>query len=128
MILDSSAIVAIVLDEPERAELLEKLDAAALVAVGAPTLVEAAIVLTARMGHTGAGALEAFLGAADVIIIEFSVDHWREAATAWSRYGRGRHDAGLNFGDCLAYAVARSTGFPLLAKGDDFPRTDLLLA
>lgn len=128
MILDSSAIVAIVLDEPERAGLLGKLDSAELVAVGAPTLAEAAIVLTARMGDSATGALEAFLRAADVIVIEFNADHWREAATAWSRYGRGRHPAGLNFGDCLAFAVARATGFPLLAKGDDFPRTDLPLA
>lgn len=102
MILDSSAIVAIVLDEPERAELLEKLDAAEPVAVRAPTLAEAAIVLMARIGAPATGALDAFLRAADAIVIEFNADHWREAAAAWSRYGRGRHPAGLDFGDCLA--------------------------
>ena len=128
MILDSSAIVAIVLDEPERAEFLGKIDAAEVVAVGAPTLVEAGIVLSSRVGDGALVALAALLGAADAIIIEFGPDHWREAIGAWSRFGRGRHPAALNFGDCLAYATSHVSGLPLLAKGDDFARTDLELA
>lgn len=128
MILDTSAIVAIVIDEPERAEFLGKIDAAEVVAVGAPTLVEAGIVLSARIGDGALSALDALLGAADAITIEFGSDHWREAIGAWNRFGRGRHPAALNFGDCLAYATARVAGLPLLAKGDDFPRTDLELA
>lgn len=128
MIFDSSAIVAIALDEPERADFLRKIDAAELVAVAAPTLVEAGIVLSARIGQDAHRLLVALIEAADADIIEFGRDHWREAAGAWSRFGRGRHPAGLNFGDCLAYATARTAGMPLLAKGSDFPKTDLELA
>ena len=128
MILDSSAIVAVMLDEPERAEFLEKIDAAELVAIAAPTLTEAGIVLSARMGDGALDALEALLNAAEAVVIEFGSDHWRVAVEAWDRFGRGHHPAGLNLGDCLAYAVARVAGLPLLAKGDDFPRTDIDLA
>ena len=127
MILDSSAIVAIALDEPERARFLRQIDAADLVAVAAPTLVEAGIVLSARTGEDATGLLDALIGAADAVVLEFGPDHWREAIGAWARFGRGRHRAGLNFGDCLAYAAARISAQPLLAKGDDFQRTDLEL-
>lgn len=128
MILDGSAIVAIVLDEPERRAFLDKIDTAEVVAVGAPTVAEAGIVLSARIGDGALAALDALLGAADAVVIEFGQDHWRAALEAWYRFGRGRHPAALNFGDCLAYAVARVSRMPLLAKGDDFPRTDLPLA
>jgi ribonuclease VapC len=128
VILDSSAIVAIALDEPERASFVEKINAAASVAVGSLTLVEAGIVLSTRAGEDAAGILAELVTAADAIAIEFGPAHWREALSAWSRFGRGRHAAGLNFGDCLAYAVAKVAGEPPLAKGDDFPTTDLTLA
>lgn len=128
MILDSSAIVAIALDEPERDDLLRKIDAADVVAVAAPTLVEASIVLSSRMGKDAQGLLDALVSAADAIVIEFGPDHRHEAIEAWSRFGRGRHPANLNFGDCLAYATARLADLPLLAKGDDFPLTDAELA
>jgi ribonuclease VapC len=65
---------------------------------------------------------------ADIVVIEFGADHWREALNAWIRFGRGRHQAKLNFGDCLAYAAARVAGEPPLTKGDDFPRTDIPFA
>ena len=97
-------------------------------AAGAPALAEAGIVLSARVGVGAFAGLDGLLVAADMIIIEFGPDHWREAVDAWFRFGRGRHPAGLNFGDCLTYAAARIAGLPLLAKGDDFPRTDLVLA
>ncbi len=128
MILDSSALVAIALDEPERAALLAKMDASDVIAVSAPTLVETAIVLSARTGADATDMLTDLLAAADAIVVEFGPDHWTEAATAWWRFGKGRHPASLNFGDCLAYATARVAGLPLLAKGDDFPKTDIDLA
>jgi ribonuclease VapC len=128
VILDSSAIVAIALDEPERADFLTKIDGADLVAVAGPTLVEAGIVLSARTGKDAHAILDALVTAADVIVVEFGADHWHEALGAWTRFGRGQHPACLNFGDCIAYATALIADQPLLAKGDDFPLTDLDLA
>ena len=128
MILDSSALVAIVLDEPERAALLAKMDRSDVIAVGAHTLAETGIVISARSGADATDVLATLLAAADVVVVEFGPDHWTEAIAAWWRFGKGRHPASLDFGDCLAYATARVTGLPLLAKGDDFPKTDIDLA
>jgi ribonuclease VapC len=128
VILDSSAIVAILLDEPERADLLGRIDVADVVGVGAPTLTEAAIVLSARLGYDVGDILARFVRAIDAETVPFTAEHWREALTAWSRFGRGHHPAALNLGDCLSYAVARVAQRPLLAKGEDFRKTDLELA
>lgn len=128
MILDSSAIVAIALDEPERASFVERINLAETVAVAAPTLVEAGIVLSARTGEDAASLLSEMMAAADAVVIEFGAEHWQAAVRAWWRFGRSRHPAALNFGDCLAYATAKVAGEPLLAKGDDFPQTDVELA
>ncbi|TMF04126.1 MAG: type II toxin-antitoxin system VapC family toxin [Chloroflexi bacterium] len=128
MILDASALIAIVLDEPEREILVAKINAADTIAVGAPTLVEAGIVLSARAGQDVSAVLMELLASADAIVIEFGQRHWREAVSAWGRFGKGRHPAGLNFGDCLTYATALVAGEALLAKGDDFTQTDIPLA
>ncbi|MGL5859494.1 MAG: type II toxin-antitoxin system VapC family toxin [Angustibacter sp.] len=95
------------------------------VGMGAPTAVETGIVLTARMGPAGGGVLERFLAVAEVVVVPFGDGHWREALGAFVRYGRGRHPARLNLGDCFSYATARLAAQPLLCIGDDFPRTDL---
>ena len=128
MILDASALIAIALDEPEREMLVAKINAADVIAVGAPTLVEASIVLSVRAGQDVNAVLVELLAVADAVVIEFGQGHWRVAVSAWARFGKGRHPAGLNFGDCLAYAAARVAGEPLLAKGNDFSRTDIPLA
>jgi len=128
VILDASALFAIVLDEPEREILVAKINAADTIAVGAPTLVEAGIVLSARAGQDVSAVLMELLASADAIVIEFGQRHWREAVSAWGRFGKGRHPAGLNFGDCLTYATALVAGEALLAKGDDFTQTDIPLA
>lgn len=128
MILDSSALVAIALREPAADQLIRAIDSAEAVAVGAPTLVETAIVLTARLGGTAIETLGEFLRDGDVTIIEFGESHWRTAADAFARYGKGRHPAALNFGDCLSYATANVAAVQLLATGGDFAQTDLLLA
>jgi len=128
VILDSSALIAIALDEPEREMLVAKIDAAHSVAVDAPTLVETGIVLSARTGLDVSAVLMELLSAADAVVIEFGQRHWRVALTAWEQFGKGRHPAALNFGDCLTYATARVAGERLLAKGDDFTQTDLPLA
>ncbi|MBI2755508.1 MAG: type II toxin-antitoxin system VapC family toxin [Chloroflexi bacterium] len=128
MILDTSVLVAIMLDEPERDTFIARISTAHTVAVGAPTLVEAGLVLSSRMGLDASALLAHLVATMDAVVIEFGPQHWQEAVSAWWRFGEGRHAAGLNFGDCLAYAAARIAREPLLAKGDDFPKTDIPLA
>lgn len=128
MILDSSAIVAIALDEPERAALVERINGAEMVGVGAPTMVEAGIVLSARTAADASELLADLINTSDAVVIEFGEAHWMVAVAAWWRFGKGRDPAGLNFGDCLAYAAARVAGQPLLAKGRGFVKTDIELA
>jgi len=125
VILDSSAIVAIVLREPGSEALVGKIARAEALAVGAPTLAEAGIVLTARLGKDARGLLQGLLREWDAATVAFGEEHWREAVTAYDRFGRGRHAARLNFGDCMAYAVARLADEPLLCTGGDFAKTDL---
>ncbi len=128
MVLDTSAILALLFREPGRDDLLRKIGAAATVAVGAPTLAECSIVLAARMGDAGPRHLGRLVDRAGVVVIPFDGVHWQVAADAWLRFGRGRHPARLNLGDCLAYATARVAGQPLLCIGSDFPQTDVALA
>jgi ribonuclease VapC len=128
LILDTSAILAIVFREPEQDEFLRKIGATATVGVGAPTLVETTIVLAARLGEQGQRLLSLFVERAGIVVVSFDPPHAQLAIDVWLRFGKGRHPAALNFGDCLAYATARLAGRPLLCKGDDFSKTDLALA
>jgi ribonuclease VapC len=125
VIIDTSAIIAIVLREPGWEGLVAKLRAEATSAVGAPTLAEAGLVLTAKMGQRAPGVLSRLLQEADLAVIPFTDDHWRIAVEAYVRFGKGRHAASLNFGDCLTYAIARVAEQPLLFVGGDFAKTDL---
>ena len=128
MILDSSAIVAMAMREPGFEDLLDRLSAARRVAVGVPTLTETAIVLSARMSGDARGLLARFVQEGNISTVPFGDAHFGVAVDAWLRYGKGRHPAALNFGDCLAYAVAKVADEPLLCCGDDFHKTDLALA
>ena len=128
MILDTSAVVAIIRQEPGFERLVRHMAAASVNAIGAPTLAESAIVLTARFGADARGLLATFLRDFDIEVIPFGEDHWQEALTAFDRFGKGRHPADLNYGDCLTFATARVAQQPLLAVGNDFPLTDLSLA
>jgi len=128
VIVDSSALLAIFFDEPERDDFISKIGAAEVVGVGAPTLAETAIVVAARLGEVGPRLLTELIDQAEMVVIPFDRPHWHAAADAWLRFGRGRHEAALNFGDCLAYATARVADQALLFKGDDFTRTDLARA
>jgi ribonuclease VapC len=128
MILDSSAIVAIVFKEPDHEILMKRIAEAAEVGIGVPTLVECGIVLSARLNQDARGLLGRFLRDANIVIIPFSEEHFGTAIGAWLKYGKGRHSAGLNFGDCLSYAVAKLANMPLLFVGEDFTKTDLQLA
>jgi ribonuclease VapC len=128
MIVDSSAIVAIVLREPGYEALIDKLGAASFVGIGVATLVETTIVLSAKLGRDARGLVARLLDEASIATVALSDAHYGVAVDAWLRFGKGRHAAALDFGDCLAYAVAKSGGWALLCVGDDFARTDLALA
>ncbi len=128
MILDSSAVVALVLAEPAAGRLLRAIAEAQTLGIGAPTLVETGIVLGSRLGPEGRTLLARFQQQLKVQVIAFTDQHHGVALDAFRRFGKGRHPAALNFGDCLTYAVAQVQHEPLLCVGDDFPRTDLPLA
>jgi ribonuclease VapC len=128
VILDSSAIVAVFLKEPGHEEILRRLAENDACGIGAPTLVETTIVLASRLPFDPSARLQAFLVQSGVQTIPFGEEHARDAAVAYARYGKGRHPAALNFGDCLSYAVAKLAGQPLLCTGGDFAQTDLELA
>lgn len=128
MIADSSALVAVVIEEPEFEAVWDRLGAAENVGVGAPTLFEAAMVLRARLGPSARTLLGAVSEQIAIEVLAFDDRHWPVALDAFTRFGKGRHPAGLNFGDCLAYATASVAGEPLLCLGDGFAQTDLELA
>ena len=125
MILDGSALVAIFTQESGHEGLIDAVAEAPAAGVGAPTLVEAGIVLSVRMRLDARPLLTRFLHDFGIIVVPFGEDHWREALDAFNRFGKGRHPAGLNLGDCFSYAVASLAEQPLLCIGDDFRKTDL---
>jgi ribonuclease VapC len=127
MIVDTSALVAIVMAEAGHQVLIGAVtDSTAVVGIGSPTVAELGLVLSARLDIDArplvAGLLEQF----EIVTVPFGDAHWRQAVDAFVRFGRGRHRAALNFGDCLTYAVARLANEPLLYVGDDFSHTDLM--
>ena len=125
MIVDSSALLCVLFREEGHDDLLRCLLDDPGPAVGAPTLAETGIVLEVRLGPSARGFLERFLDEVGIQEVPFGELHWREAVDAYRRYGKGRHPAALNFGDCMTYAVAALAGEPLLFTGDDFMKTDL---
>jgi ribonuclease VapC len=128
MIIDTSAIVALLVKEPGFEELLDQLADDPNPAVNAATLTETAIVMSARIGEDARGMLARFIQEGGIEVLPFGDAHYSAAVDAWSRYGKGRHPASLNFGDCLTYAAATLSGEPLLSVGSDFAQTDLELA
>jgi ribonuclease VapC len=124
MIVDSSALLAIVFREDGWDALVERLESSSA-AAGTPTLAETGIVLQARLGKNADGLLERLLDELSIQEVPFGEIHWREAVEAYRRFGKRRHPAALNFGDCMTYAVARLSAEPLLYTGGDFSRTDL---
>lgn len=129
MIVDTSALVAVVIREPGHEQLLAKLTAPATSsAIGTPTVVELGIVLSARLEVDARGLVAGLLDHLDIATVPFADAHWRASVEAFRTFGRGRHPAALNFGDCLTYAVASLADEPLLFVGDDFSQTDLVAA
>jgi ribonuclease VapC len=127
LILDSSALVAVLLKEPDHERVIERLAENPAAGVGAPTLVETGIVLGARLAARGQTLLGRFVQANELEVLPCEEEHWTLAVQAFLRFGKGRHPAALNFGDCLTYATARASGEPLLCVGEDFAKTDLEL-
>lgn len=128
MTIDSSALVAILFSEPGYLDLIDRILAAESVRVAAPTLVEASMVLAGRRRSASAGEVEALVLELGVTVVSFGEREWHAAVTAFLRFGRGRHPAALNFGDCLAYASAVVANDTLLFVGEDFGRTDVMQA
>jgi ribonuclease VapC len=125
VVLDTSAIIAIELREPGYEALILKISNASVLMMGAPTVLETAMALSSRLKREALAEIMAFLSRARVEIVPFTAEHMRVAVSAHSRFGRGRHPAQLNFGDCLCYATASIAAMPLLFTGGDFSRTDL---
>ncbi len=125
MIVDSSALVAVVFEEPGTEELVHKLADSPATGAGAPTLAETGLVLSAWLGKDSRDLVVRLLEELEITEVPFGPAHWREAVAAFGRFGRGRHPARLNFGDCMSYAVSRLAGEPLLFVGNDFAATDV---
>jgi ribonuclease VapC len=125
VVVDTSAAVAIVTGEPATAGLIDALEGAERRTMSAATRVGLGIVLETRFGPVGAAIVERFVRAAGIEEAPFDTIQADLAVDAWRRFGRGRHAAGLNLGDCFTYALAASTGSAVLCVGDDFPRTDI---
>ena len=125
MVIDSSALIAILLNEPERRSFNEKIEASAVRMISAGSLLETAMVIESRLGESGRQELDLFIQKASIKVMSFDADQAELARGAFRQYGKGRNPAGLNFGDCFSYALAKATGEPLLFKGNDFSRTDI---
>jgi ribonuclease VapC len=128
MVLDTSAILAILLSEPERERFIALIETAPTRRLSAANRVEATLVIEGRKRDAGRADLDLFLSEAEVEIVPVTIEQVEVACGAFRRYGKGRHPAGLNFGDVFAYALAKVAGEPLLFKGDDFARTDIASA
>ncbi|MCA0257474.1 MAG: type II toxin-antitoxin system VapC family toxin [Proteobacteria bacterium] len=125
MVIDTSAIVAIAFNEPDAEDFELKIIHAPRRFMSTASVLELSMVLETRLGEAGAAELDLWLHKAGVEIIAFDEDQLSMARRAWQRFGKGRHKAGLNYGDCFSYALAKSRGEPLLFKGDDFTHTDI---
>lgn len=125
MVIDTSAIAAILFDEPDAAALEGKIADDPVRLMSAATFLEATIVIEARLGDPGGREFDLWLHRAEVEILPVDAEQADMARRAWRRFGRGRHPAGLNDGDCFSYALAATHDEPLLFKGDDFTKTDV---
>jgi ribonuclease VapC len=127
MIVDTSAVLAIFLNEPERKQFLDSLTAADTRRISAANALEAGIVLESKRGEAAGREYDLFVVRVNLEIVPVDAEQIEIARSAWRRFGKGRHPAGLNFGDCFSYALAKASGEPLLAKGQDFCHTDVEL-
>ena len=126
MIIDTSALVAILLDEPESEEFIRLISSAPRCLMSSFSLLETCIVIEAKKGPAGGRELDLFIHKARIEIASLNEEQCQIARDAWRKFGKGRHPAGLNIGDCCSYALARYSGERLLFKGDDFAQTDVI--
>ncbi len=125
MVIDTSSLVAVLLGEPEAPRIAQAIDAGSPRLLSAASLLEASIVIESRKGEVGGRELDLLLYRAAIEVIAVDHDQAEIARVAWRRFGKGRHPAALNYGDCFAYALAKSRGLPLLYCGNDFANTDI---
>ena len=125
MVIDTSALVAILHDEPERPEFTEAIETAERCVMSTASFVETSMIIESRYGPDGTRDLDLFISKAHIELASVDMDQAHVARDAFRHYGKGRHPASLNFGDCFAYALARLLGEPLLFKGTDFTLTDI---
>lgn len=128
MVVDTSVLLAILQGEPEQLQFVEAIAEAEYVLLSAASLVEASMLMDSRHGTRGVEDLDRFIERSNMEIVPVDVAQARIAREAFSRFGKGRHPAGLNFGDCFVYALARQRRDVLLFKGNDFSRTDIGIA
>jgi len=125
MVIDTSALLAIFKVEPEAPALIALISQAGPKWISTATLLETRLVIESQIGEAGQGELDRLLATAAITPVPLEEAHIYWALVGWRRYGKGRHQAALNFGDCFSYGLARSLEAPLLFKGDDFAATDL---
>jgi ribonuclease VapC len=125
MVIDTSAILAILQDEPERRRFSEALEGSDNRSLSAACFVETSMIIESRYGSDGVRDLDLFIAKAALVLEPVDTEQAHIARQAFRQFGKGRHPAGLNFGDCFSYALARFTAEPLLFKGQDFSRTDI---
>ena len=125
MVLDTSALIAVLLDESDAVAFRLAIEADPVRLLSAATLVETSIVIEARVGEAGGRELDRLLHKADVEVVAVDAEQAELARHAFRKFGKGRHAASLNYGDCFSYALAESRGEPLLFKGGDFAKTDV---
>ena len=128
MVVDTSALMAILLAEPEAEAVLAALQASQVKLISTANLVEAKIVVARALGEPGLQHLDLLLQKAEIDPVPLHLEHVHWALRGWRQFGKGRHRAALNLGDCFSYALAVATGEPLLFKGDDFGLTDVVIA
>ena len=128
MVIDTSALLAILLDEPERRAMIDAIERHPARSISVATFVECSLVLESRFGPEGPRDLDLLIARADVTLVPVDIDQAHVARAAYRRFGKGRHAAGLNFCDCFAYALSCTLGEPLLFKGGDLALTDVAQA
>lgn len=127
VVIDTSALLAILLGEPERERFVEALSESGVRLISAANVLETAIVTEARRGEAAGREFDLFVHRTKIEIVAVDAEQVSIARHAWRKFGKGRHAAALNFGDCFAYALTKTSNEPLLAKGSDFSKTDLQL-
>ena len=125
MVIDTSAVLSVLQNEPERRKFNEAIETAESRSLSTASFVESSMILESRYGADGVRDLDLFISKAQILLAPVDTEQAQLARDAFRKYGKGRHPAGLNFGDCFSYALAKALDEPLLFKGEDFSKTDV---